>query len=203
MKIAVLISGRGSNLEALLKHQKGYQVCHVISNNFRAKGLETARLTGVVNTSIDWSNPRKAESHLAETLQQAEVELIVLAGFMRILSAEFVHQFSQKIINIHPSLLPKYPGLNTHQKALDHGDTLHGATVHLVDDRLDQGPALSQTTITISQDDDAATLAGKLLPKEHKLLTHTVGLIAAGELAWNADQISYQGLPLPHPLQVE
>ncbi len=203
MKIAVLISGRGSNLEALIKHQIGYQVAHVISNNFHARGLQIAKQHGIINTCIDWTDPVKAEKMLVDLLQDSPIDLIVLAGFMRILSADFVNQFSDKILNIHPSLLPKYPGLNTHQKVLDNNDKSHGASVHLVDEGLDQGPVIAQTAITVHESDDKESLADRLILKEHKLLTTVMGLIATGDLQWNKQNITWKQKTLNKPLMIE
>ncbi len=203
MKVAVLISGRGSNLEALIKHQKGYAVTHVISNNFKAKGILIAKQHGITNTCIDWSDKSRAENTLADLLVECQIDLIVLAGFMRILSAELVHQFNNKILNIHPSLLPKYPGLDTHQKVLDNQDKVHGATVHLVNDQLDQGTALAQIQLEVKANDDVNSLADRLITKEHKLLTTVVGLIASGELTWDANRVTYRQQNLPKPLMIE
>lgn len=187
MNIVVLISGRGSNLEAMLLHQEGYQVKHVISNNLKAKGLEVAQKHGVTNTYIKWSNLQLAEKKLSAIIQQCNADLIVLAGFMRILSPSFVHQFKNKIINIHPSLLPKYPGLDTHKKVLLNQDEYHGATVHIVDEQLDHGRILAQIRFKISRSDDAESLAKKLIHREHKLLTTTIGLIVSGNIELNSD----------------
>ncbi|WP_223788969.1 phosphoribosylglycinamide formyltransferase [Marinicella meishanensis] len=203
MRVAVLISGRGSNLAALINHQHGYAIEHVISNNPYAAGLQLARDHGITNTYLNWSNRERAEHMLGELLQQLAVDLVVLAGFMRILSAELVHRFAGKIINIHPSLLPKYPGLNTHQKVLDHQDPWHGATVHLVDEHLDQGPSLAQTTIAVQAGDDANALADRLILQEHKLLTTVVGLIAQGDLIWTDDEVRYHGQTMTQPLMIE
>lgn len=189
MRVAVLISGRGSNLNALLKDQKNYTVEHVISNNFNAKGIEIAKQCGITNTCINWSKPVQAENMLAEVIQNCQIELIVLAGFMRILSPDFVKLFHNKIINIHPSLLPKYPGLNTHQKVLDNGDRIHGATIHLVDDQLDHGRILAHTEFNVPSDSNAQSLAQELISKEHKLLTTVVGLIGNAELTWDENQV--------------
>lgn len=203
MKIAVLISGRGSNLAALIEHQAGYSVEHVISNNAKAKGLKVAQEHGITNTYLNWANREQAEQRLSRLLNEIKVDLIVLAGFMRILSPALINQFAQRVINIHPSLLPKYPGLNTHQKALDNQDRTHGATVHLVTDRLDQGPALAQTCVPVLENDDARTLADRLIIKEHKLLTTVMGLIAKGDLQWTFDEVRFQGQPINQPLMIE
>jgi phosphoribosylglycinamide formyltransferase-1 len=186
MRVVVLISGRGSNLTALLNDQQNYRIAHVISNNFKAKGLASARQHGVPNTCIKWDDSKAAENILIELIQDSQADLIVLAGFMRILSDTVVQAFHNKIINIHPSLLPKYPGLNTHQKVLDNNDSEHGATVHLVDQHLDHGRILAQTQFSIGSESDAKILADQLIIKEHKLLTTVVGLIASNNLTWDS-----------------
>ncbi len=203
MNVVVLISGRGSNLKALLDHQQGYRITHVISNNFESQGIATAQQHGVSNTCINWQNRQQAEHILTQLLQELPADLIVLAGFMRILSAQFVASFESKIINIHPSLLPKYPGLNTHQKVIDNQDKHHGATVHLVNDKLDHGPMLAQTSMAVDPSKDANQLAEQLINKEHKLLTTVVGLIANQQLQWDKQQIIWQRKPLSQPLMID
>ncbi len=203
MKAVVLASGRGSNLEALLNHQQGYQICHLISNNHKAKALQTAQQHGVVNTYLNWHNSQEAELAASQIITQTQAELIILAGFMKILSATFVQRHSNQIINIHPSLLPKYPGLHTHQQVLDQGDTEHGASVHLVDELLDHGPVIAQTVIAVNQDDDAQSLAERLICKEHKLLTAVVGLIAQQQIKLSDQPMTYQGQTLLKPLVIE
>ena len=204
MKVVVFISGRGSNLAALLNAQKksGFEVVHVISNKAAAYGLEIAQQNGVNNSHIVWTDKEKGEQYATEVLNQIKPDLIVLAGFMKVLSADFVAQFENKIINIHPSLLPLYPGLNTHQRAIDDGQTQHGASVHLVDDQLDHGLVLSQCHVDITKNDTAESLADKLISKEHRLLTQTVALIAANKLTWH-DSLSLNDEPLASALVIE
>ncbi len=187
MKLVVFISGRGSNLAALLNAQQnsGFEVAHVISNKASAYGLEIAQQNGVNNSHIVWTNKKQGEAYASELLNRIKPDLIVLAGFMKVLSADFVAQFENKIINIHPSLLPLYPGLNTHQRAIDDKQVLHGASVHLVDDQLDHGLVLSQCHVEITPEDTADSLADKLIHKEHRLLTETVRLIADSTLSWH------------------
>ncbi len=192
MRVVVLISGRGSNLTALLNDQNNYSIVHVISNNFKAKGITTAKQHSVPNTCINWGDRKAAEKILIEVIEENQADLIVLAGFMRILSDITVQVLGNKIINIHPSLLPKYPGLNTHQKVLDNKDSQHGATVHLVDEHLDNGRILAQTQFSIGSEYHAKMLADKLIVKEHKLLTTVVGLIASNNLSWD-DIHTYTG----------
>ena len=179
MNVVVLISGRGSNLEALLNHQEGYQVTHVVSNKATAKGLDIARGRGITNTYINWRDQQQAELMLSDLLSTCQPDLVVLAGFMRILSTGLVNQFKNKMINIHPSLLPKYPGLNTHRQVLKNNDPIHGATVHLVTDQLDQGKILAQTRMTVNANWNEDQLAAALLAKEHELLTRVVGQMAS------------------------
>ncbi len=200
MRLAVFISGRGSNLAALLGAQKnsGYQVVHVISNNAQAQGLEIAHENGVNNSHVLWKERDSGEKHALALLETIQPDLIVLAGFMKVLSAEFVGRFENKIINIHPSLLPLYPGLNTHQRVLDDQQSTHGASVHVVDDQLDHGQVLSQTRINIEANDTAATLSERLIEKEHRLLIKTVQMIASGQLSCD-NGWRFEGEPLLKP----
>jgi phosphoribosylglycinamide formyltransferase-1 len=203
MNVVVLISGRGSNLKALLEDQRNYRIRHVISNNHQAAGLDIAQQHGVSNTWLDWSDKQRAEHTVIKLIKQEQAELVILAGFMKILSPDLVSQLYPRVINIHPSLLPDYPGLNTHQRALDDQRTEHGATVHLVDSQLDHGPRISQTRIAVDADDTASSLAERLLLKEHKLLTHTVGLIAERTITWEHDQLMMNSQPLTEPLHIQ
>lgn len=202
MNVVVLISGRGSNLQALLDDQHNYRISHVISNNPKAHGLNIAQQHGVTNTWLDWTDQQRAEDTVVQLVKQEQAELVILAGFMKILSAELVDQLFPKIINIHPSLLPDYPGLNTHQRVLKDERTEHGATVHLVDSQLDHGPRISQTRIAIGPEDTPESLAERLLPKEHKLLTHTVGLIARQTIFWEEDRLMMNDQPITQPVMI-
>ncbi len=203
MQVVVLISGRGSNLEALLKDQKNYTIAHVVSNNFNAPGMELAKRFGVTNTCINWSDIGTAENSLIDVINECQADLIVLAGFMRILSQNVVSLFHNKIINIHPSLLPKYRGLNTHQQVIDNNDALHGATVHLVDKKLDHGRILAQIKISVNNEKNAQTLAEKLISKEHKLLTTVMGLIGSKDLVWDDCHLHAYGKTMTEPLIIE
>lgn len=200
MRVVVFISGRGSNLQALLKHQNNYRICHVISNRRDAAGLAFAESHHVPTSVIPWKNNRQAESKALQLLTGIQPDLIVLAGFMRLLSADFVTHFPYKIINIHPSLLPLYPGLNTHQRAIDDHQTQHGATVHFVDQYLDRGQRISQCRLNILPEDTAETLADRLLSKEHTLLTTTVDKLATGEIYVDNNQLYHNHQPLTQPL---
>lgn len=203
MNLVVFISGRGSNLEALLKDQSGYQITHVIGNKKNIKGFEIAKQYAVAHSFINWSDKTQAETIANEILSEEQPDLIVLAGFMKILSNDFVNQFKNKIINIHPSLLPAYPGLNTHQRVLDDKQTEHGASVHFVDGLLDHGKVVSQTVINVEKNDTADSLADRLIQKEHKLLIKTVGLIANKQIYWDKNQLLFNNNSLKKPIIIK
>ena len=187
IKTAVLISGRGSNMVSLVNAAKadGFpaEVTLVVSNRPKAAGLQKAETLGVQAMAIDhkaFDTREDFESVLDAVLREAGVELICCAGFMRVLSASFVAKWTGRILNIHPSLLPKYKGLNTHQRAIDAGDTHHGASVHLVTAELDGGDVIAQTRLEISADDTADSLAARLLPLELALYPKALEQAARG-----------------------
>lgn len=185
--IAVLISGNGSNLQALIdaSRSSNYKVGLVISNNPDAYGLERAKAAGITSKVInhrDFASREEFDQALIAELDIFNPDLIVLAGFMRILSAQFVQHFSGKVLNIHPSLLPKYPGTNTHQRAIDAGDTVHGVSVHFVTEELDGGPIVAQEKVPVLPTDTAAELAARVSRKEHVVYPRAVTLFASGRL---------------------
>lgn len=172
--IAVLISGNGSNLQAIIDHQKShkdlYKISLVISNRPNAYGIERAKNAGIKNLVIDhkeYSTRNDFDTVMQKAIDEAEIDLIVLAGFMRILTTEFTQHYLGKMINIHPSLLPKYTGLNTHQRAIEAGDSKHGLSVHFVTAELDGGPIILQTEVDITTEDTEDTLANKVHALEH------------------------------------
>ena len=174
MKAVILISGNGSNLQSIIDHADkiDLQISAVISNRDNAFGLQRAQSANIITYFIDSRifNSRYAfDNELISVINKLDVELIILAGYMRILSPVFINHFSGKILNIHPSLLPKYPGLNTHQRAIDAGDKEHGATVHFVTEKLDEGPIISQETVQVDTTDTEKSLAEKVLEREHIL----------------------------------
>lgn len=186
IKTAVLISGRGSNMVSLVKAAEARdfpaKITLVISNRPIAAGLAKAEELGVQAMAIDhkaFASRRGFEQALDAVLRQAGIELICCAGFMRVLSAEFVAGWPNRILNIHPSLLPKYKGLETHQRAIDAGDSHHGASVHFVTAELDGGKVIAQTKLAIKPDDTADSLAARLLPLELALYPHALKKIAA------------------------
>ena len=177
LKLAILISGRGSNMEAILEAARDpaypAQPVLVLSNRPDAKGLETATAAGIATAAIDhktYGKDREAfERAMHEQLTEAGVEIIALAGFMRVLTPWFVNKWQGRMVNIHPSLLPKYKGLDTHQRALDAGDTEAGCTVHWVSPGVDDGEIIQQASLPILPGDTADSLAARLLSVEHQL----------------------------------
>ena len=174
MKAVILISGNGSNLQSIINHADriNLQISAVISNKNNAFGLKRAESANINNHFLDpniFDTKEAYDMELISIIDKLDVELIILAGYMKILSSIFINHFSGKIINIHPSLLPKYPGLNTHQKAIDAFEKYHGASVHFVTEELDGGPVISQEIIKIDSKDNEASLAIKVLEKEHIL----------------------------------
>ena len=173
INIAVFISGNGSNFKNLitdsLKKRSKYNIKLVISNNVAAKGLIYARKFKIKKKIINYINKKNAEKTLLIELKKNKIELICLAGFMKILSKNFIKKFSGKIINIHPSLLPKYKGLNTHQRAINDKQKYSGCTVHYVDSRLDSGKIILQKKVRIFKSDTSKKLAKKILKQEHIL----------------------------------
>ena len=172
---AVFISGSGSNLESLIKQSKNenfpIQIELIISDNINAKGLEFSEIYNIDSYSIDYSsfkNKSEFEQKLLNELKNKNIELICLAGFMRILSSDFIKSFTGPILNIHPSLLPKYKGLNTHQKALDNNDKIAGCTVHFVSEELDSGEIILQKSLDIDENETAETLMNRVLKLEHQ-----------------------------------
>ena len=176
LSVAILISGSGSNMVQLIKSMDNNHPAFpsiVISNKPNAAGIKKAQDLGIptqiINENFEKSNGLDFESKLKEILNKYEVEIICLAGFMRILSKDFIELFEGRILNIHPSLLPKYKGLNTHARAVATNDKFSGCSVHLVTAELDGGPILAQSKVTIEKTDTAETLSSKVLKKEHLL----------------------------------
>ncbi len=188
-KVAILISGRGSNMAALIEAtgQADFpaKIVGVISNRPDAEGLATARERGLPTAVFQLKAFRDKESCDAAITRQLDdwaVDIVCLAGFMRILSAGFTHRWAQKLINIHPSLLPKFKGTDTHQRALDAGETEHGCSVHFVVSELDAGPVIARATVPVKAGDTAETLADRVLHAEHKLYPEALRLLASGQI---------------------
>jgi phosphoribosylglycinamide formyltransferase-1 len=170
-RVAILISGRGSNMRALVEGASGYEVVLIASNKPQAAGLEWARGRGLETWALESKGMAKEgfDRQMASALEKQRVGTIALAGFMRILSPWFVEQWRGRILNIHPSLLPKYRGLDTHARALEAGDSISGCSVHLVTEELDGGEVLGQTEVPVLPEDTAASLEERVLAAEHRL----------------------------------
>ncbi len=189
MNLGVLISGRGSNMVALAqacaRDDYPAQIAVVVSNQPGVAGLDKAAAMGLSTELIDHRDfpDRDAfEARLIELLQQHNVQLVCLAGFMRLLSRRFIEAFRDHILNIHPSLLPSFPGLRVHEQALEHGVRISGCTVHLVTEDLDAGPILLQAAVPVQQDDSVDALAARILEQEHQIYPEAVRLFVEGYL---------------------
>ncbi len=185
LKVGVLISGRGSNLQSLIAACAASsfpaQIACVISNKAEAKGLDHARATNIpalVISHRDYADRPAFEAALDAALTQHQVQLVCLAGFMRILTSWFTERWRDRLINIHPSLLPAFPGLDTHQKAIDYGSKLTGCTVHFVRAEMDHGPIILQAAVPVFPEDTEETLAARVLKAEHKAYPTALRLIA-------------------------
>ncbi|HNJ75725.1 MAG TPA: phosphoribosylglycinamide formyltransferase [Azospira sp.] len=194
--VVILISGRGSNMEALLaavaRGELPVRVAAVISNRPDAKGLETAAAQGVPIAVVDHKAHAGREAFdaaLAECIDGYAPDLVVLAGFMRILTEGFVRHYEGRLLNIHPSLLPSFPGLHTHQRALEEGVRIHGCTVHFVTPALDHGPVVVQAAVPVLDGDDEATLAARVLQQEHLVYPLAVRWFAEGRLTLEGGRV--------------
>lgn len=191
-RVVVLLSGSGSNLQAILDYPtEHYQVVGVLSNKADAFGLIRAERANIDQTVIrhkDYDSRLAFDQALMARIDQWQPDIVVLAGFMRILTPEFVHHYLGRLINIHPSLLPKYPGLDTHARALANGDQTHGATVHFVTPELDAGPAIIQAQLTIGATDDTATLQARVHKGEHKIYPVALDWLASGYVSMDDEQ---------------
>lgn len=202
--VVILISGRGSNMEVFLEASSqgllNGTIVRVISNRPNAQGIVTANKRGIATAVIDHKKFETREAFdaaLAEEVASAQPDVIVLAGFMRILTPVFIDKFLGKLVNIHPSLLPKYTGLNTHQRAIDAGDSEAGATVHYVTNELDGGPAILQARVTIEQIDTAESLASKVLAVEHRIFPEAVNWHLQGRVMHEENGAYLDGKLLP------
>lgn len=190
-KVVILISGRGSNMEAIVRAQiPGAQIAAVISNRPDAAGLGFAAAHGIAAQIVDHKDYPSREAFdaaLAATIDAHEPDLVVLAGFMRVLTDAFVTRYASRLFNIHPSLLPSFPGLHTHQRALEAGVRVHGTTVHFVTPTLDCGPIIIQAVVPVLLGDDEAALAARVLEQEHRIYPQAVRWFVEGRLSLGAD----------------
>ena len=210
LKTTVLISGTGSNLQALIDARSSgrldIDLNHVISNVADAKGLERAETAGIRTSILEheaFSNRDDFDRALALLIAAGEPDLVVLAGFMRIIGPEILGPFRGSMINLHPSLLPLYRGTDTYRRAIDAGDSKHGASIHFVTAELDGGPVISQVVIPIEAGDDPDSLAAKLSPMEHRLVVATVEFFARHRVECNNGSIVVDGERLSGPLQLQ
>ena len=185
--IGILISGRGSNLEAIADHiaagKLNASVAVVLSNRPEARGLEVARLRGLHAVCLPSKGLDREiyDRMLLEELRYHRVELVCLAGFMRLLSAWFIRQFPNRILNIHPSLLPAFPGLDAQRQALEHGVKISGCTVHFVDENLDAGPIVIQAAVPVLDEDTVETLSERILKEEHRIYAEAIRIVLSGK----------------------
>ena len=187
MNGVVLISGNGSNLQSIIDNAKSIDltICCVVSNKMDAFGLKRAAKVGIPCVALDetlFDSKLGFDQEIMKVIDNYQAEVIILAGYMRILSADFISKYSGKILNIHPSLLPKFPGLNTHQRAIDASETKHGASVHFVTEEVDGGPVIAQQSVNIDSTDNPQTLAKKVLEKEHILYPQVIHWYTQGRL---------------------
>lgn len=192
--VAVLISGRGSNMGALiaasLHSDYPAKIVTVISDRPDAKGLEHARSFGIEAVAIprsDYADKASHEAAIIAAIEAAGAQIVALAGFMRLLSGDFVRRFAGRMINIHPSLLPAFPGLATHERALAAGCRVHGCTVHFVTEGMDEGPIIEQAAVRVERDDTADSLAARVLEAEHRIYPEALAMLARGEVRMSGD----------------
>ena len=205
--LVVLISGSGSNLQAIIDAIKANQldaeISAVISNKVSARGLDRAAAENITTHVVDhkdYPNREAFDNALMDIIDPLDPDLVILAGFMRILTEGFIKRYHNRLINIHPSLLPKYKGLHTHRQAIKNADEIHGASVHYVSDELDSGPVILQAEVPVKTDDTEQTLAARVLVEEHKLYPKAIELHVSGRVAFNDEQLYFDGKPLNAPL---
>ena len=208
LRLAVLISGNGSNLQAIIdaieSDSLDAEIVVVISNRPDARGLQRAARHGIESRVVDhreFSNRDACDDALRECIEGFAPDYILLAGFMRILGAQFVTAFSDRILNIHPSLLPAYKGLDTHRRALENRESEHGVSIHLVNAELDDGPVILQASYPIEPGDSAADLQQKGHRLEHLMYPKVIGWLGDGKLSINNGQVHYEQAPLEAPLR--
>ena len=207
LRLAILISGRGSNMAAIARACAAgainARVDLVLSERAGVAGLDAARDLGIETRTVAWPGSAERlrfERELETAVAAARPDLIVLAGFMRILSEQFVAARAGRILNIHPSLLPQYRGLHTHRRVLAAGERVHGASVHFVTAELDGGPVILQSRLAVRPDDAEDTLSGRVQATEHIIYPRVIGWLAEGRLAWRDDRPWLDGAPLDAPV---
>jgi phosphoribosylglycinamide formyltransferase 1 len=199
-RVAILISGRGSNMSALIEaaSERNYpaEIALIVSNRIAAKGLDLAKSKSIATTTIDhaaYKSREEFEAELAKQLASAKIDIICLAGFLRVLTAGFVKQWEGRLLNIHPSLLPAFKGIDTHVRALDAGVKVHGCTVHFVVPELDSGPIVMQAAVPVLEGDDEEELAMRVLAAEHRIYPEALRLLAEGKLTIEGERVVVTG----------
>lgn len=210
LPVVVLISGNGSNLQAMIDGMQAgtlpIEIRAVISNRPGVYGLERAQQAAISAVVVDhkaYPDRRAFDEALQKRIDEFSPGLVVLAGFMRILTPEFVRHYAGRMLNIHPSLLPEFTGLNTHQRVLDAGRGEHGVSVHFVTADLDGGPVVARSKVDVTSDDDAQSLAHKVQSKEHRLYPAVVAMYAEGRLTADGSVVSLDGIPLTKPVDID
>jgi len=198
-RIGVLVSGRGTNLQALLdaesRGELGGQITVVISNKSKALALQRARklgITTIVVTKLEFPDRNKFDEQIAEVLRCYKVDLVVLAGYMRMFTEQFINEFQNRIINVHPSLLPAFKGVKAQWQAVEHGVKVSGCSTHFVTSEMDSGPIILQKAVPVFPDDTGETLAERILPEEHKILVKSVQLFCDDKLTVNGNRVNIQ-----------
>ncbi len=206
LPLVVLISGSGSNLQAIINGAADdlpVEIRAVICNKADAYGLERARKAGVETRVLDHKEFSDRESYdlaLGDLIEEYQPGLVILAGFMRILTPALVSRFHGRMLNIHPSLLPKFRGLHTHERAIEAGEKMHGASVHFVTEELDGGPLIIQAQVPVKADDDPDALAARVLKQEHILYPTAIRMFAEGSLHMEGDVACHHGTPISSPI---
>lgn len=205
--LVVLISGSGSNLQAIIdainSGQLDAEISAVISNKASAKGLDRAAAENITTHVVDhkdYPSREMFDKAMMDIIDPLDPDLVVLAGFMRILTEEFIKQYHHRLINIHPSLLPRYKGLHTHRQAIENADKIHGASVHYVSYELDSGPVILQAEVPVKDGDTEQTLATRVLVEEHKIYPKAIELHISGRVAFDDELLQFDGKPLSTPL---
>lgn len=207
-RIVVLLSGSGTNLQSIIdqfRDEPAVELAAVISNRAEAQGLERARAAGIPTASLshqDYPDRDAFDQALTRLIDGYRPDLVVLAGFMRILTAAFVLHYEGRLINIHPSLLPRHRGLKTHQRAIGAGDREHGATVHFVTAELDGGPAIVQARLPVYPDDTPEKLAKRVLAREHRIYPLAIRWLSQGRIQWRNQAVWLDGSPLLKPVEI-
>ena len=208
LRLVVLISGSGSNLQAIIdgctSGSIDAEVIAVISNRPEVRGLERARQAGIPAEVLDhkaFGSRESFDQSMIELIDRFQPDLVILAGFMRILTPDFVRHYAGRLLNIHPSLLPKFQGLHTHRRALDAGEIVHGASVHFVTDELDGGPVVLQATVPVIEGDEEQTLAARVLTQEHRIYPAVIQWFAEGRLQLDPQHgVIFDNAPLKRPI---